>query len=349
MDIFNKKNLLIIFLTKTIMKMTILWKITIMFLILWTLVSCGWKYNEKREYSEKHNQKGEGTEEVEKQVTKAEHVKPHDQTLEIAKGVYSYTFGGEYYSMFVVTSDGVIAIESINTKHSTGLLAAIKAVTDKPVKYMIHSHNHWDHASGWQVFKDAGAKTMAHIEAYEWMEANPGKDMAIPDESWSGKQKIVTLGETTLELNYLGMNHGLGMTVFLLPEEKVAYIADIVTPNRVLFTIAPDFNVKETERSMKEILELDFETVIFSHNEKENPLAGGTKADIQESLNFIGDLRGAIFAEFKKGTPTDQIPNIIDLPQYKDLKMYDEWLPMNAWKLILEEWMGPFPWRKIDA
>ena len=190
---------------------------------------------------------------------------------------------------------------------------------------------------------------MAHIEAYEWMEANPGKDMAIPDESWSGKQKIVTLGETTIELNYLGMNHGLGMTVFLLPEEKVAYIADIVTPNRVLFTIAPDFNVKETERSMKEILELDFETVIFSHNEKENPLAGGTKADIQESLNFIGDLRGAIFAEFKKGTPTDQIPNIIDLPQYKDLKMYDEWLPMNAWKLILEEWMGPFPWRKIDA
>ena len=42
-----------------------------------------------------------------------------------------------------------------------------------------------------------------------------------------------------MELNYFGMNHGLGMTVFLLPEEKVAYIADIVTPNRVLFASFP--------------------------------------------------------------------------------------------------------------
>ena len=101
-----------------------------------------------------------------------------DHTVEIANGVYSYGPGDQYYSMFVVTDEGVIALESVNTGHATGLLAAIRGVTDQPVKYLLHSHNHWDHASGGQVFKDAGAKTLAHAEAYEWMKANVGRDMA---------------------------------------------------------------------------------------------------------------------------------------------------------------------------
>ncbi|MCH7679429.1 MBL fold metallo-hydrolase, partial [candidate division KSB1 bacterium] len=197
-----------------------------------------------------------------------------DHVARIAGDVYSYGPGNEYFSMFVVTSEGVIAIESVNTEHATGLLQAIRKVTDQPVKYMLHSHNHWDHASGGQVFKDAGATTLAHIEAFEWMKANTGRDMAVPDESWSGTRKDITLGGTTIELHYLGMNHGLGMTVFRLPEQKVVYIADIVTPERVLFSIVPDFNIREWERSLEEILKLDFDKAVYSHNEKADASQG---------------------------------------------------------------------------
>lgn len=97
-----------------------------------------------------------------------------DGVAKITEGVYSYSAIGEYYSMFVVTDEGVIAIESVSTQHATGMLQAIQKVTDQPVKYLLHSHNHWDHASGGKVFMDAGAKTLAHVEAYEWMKANPG-------------------------------------------------------------------------------------------------------------------------------------------------------------------------------
>ena len=65
-----------------------------------------------------------------------------DHTVEIADGVYSYGPGDQYYSMFVVTDEGVIALESVNTGHATGLLAAIRGVTDHPVKYLLHRHNH---------------------------------------------------------------------------------------------------------------------------------------------------------------------------------------------------------------
>ena len=273
---------------------------------------------------------------------------PPNHTARIAEGVYSY--GPEhYFSMFVVTGEGVIAIESVNTQHSTGLLQAIGEVTDQPVKFMLHSHNHWDHASGGQVFKDVGATTLAHVEAYEWMKANKGPDMMVPDESWGGSRKEITLGGITIELHYLGMNHGLGMTVFRLPEQKIAYIADLVTPNRVLFSIVPDFNIREWERSLEEILRLDFDRAIYSHNDKTDPLQGGTKQDVADTLQFIRDLRAAIYAEFKKGTNPFMVPSIVQVPKYKDWAMYDQWLEMNAWRLLLDDWMGPFPWRPDHA
>lgn len=268
-----------------------------------------------------------------------------EHIVKIAENVYSYSPGNHYYSMFVVTGDGVVAFESVGTEHAKGFLEAIGSVTDQPVKYLLHSHNHWDHASGGQVFRDAGAATVAHAEAYAWMKANPGRDMALPSESWSGNRKDIKLGGTTVEMHYLGMNHGLGMTIFLLPEQKVAYIADLVTPNRVLFAIVPDFNIKEWERSIEEILEMDFDRAVYSHNEKSDAMHGGTKQDAAETLQFIRDLRGAIFAEMEKGTNPMMVPSILKMPKYKDWAGYDQWLEMNAWRVLMDEWMGPFPWR----
>ena len=167
-----------------------------------------------------------------------------EPTSMVAEGVYRFAPGDGYNSMFVVTSDGVIAVEPVNSQHAKGLLEAINAVTDQPVRYLLHSHNHWDHSGNGQIFRDAGAKILAHREAFEWMQANPHPDMALPDEGWNAKRKDITLGGTTIEMHYIGMSHGLGMTVFRVAEQKVAYIADVVTPKRVLFTIVPDFNIK---------------------------------------------------------------------------------------------------------
>jgi len=269
-----------------------------------------------------------------------------EHTTKVADGVYAYGNPAEAYtSMFIVTGDGVIVLEPVNTKHSKALLKSIRSVTDQPIRYLLHSHNHWDHSGGGQVFRDEGASIVAHVEAYEWMKANPHPDMALPNESWAGDRKDLKLGGKTLELHYLGMNHGLGMTVFRLPKEKIVFIADLVTPNRLLFTIVPDFNIKEWLRTLREIEALDFETAVFTHGSP----AVGSKKEVIENREFIEDLRGAIHAEFKKGTNPFMIPNVVKLPKYKDWAMYEEWLSMNAWRLLLDEFMGPFPWRPGHA
>ena len=123
----------------------------------------------------------------------------------------------------------------------------------------------------------------------------------------------------------------------------MAYIADVVTPKRVLFGIVPDFNIKEWVRALAEIEELDFVKAIFSHSHDDAPF--GSKADVIQTREFIQDLQGAITAEFAKGTPFTEIPQLVTLPKYQDWAMYDEWLSMNVWRVMLDTHMGPFPWR----
>ncbi len=263
---------------------------------------------------------------------------------EIAPGVFSFVSESGYHSMFVVTDDGVAAFETVNSKHSIAMLEAISAVTDKPVKFALHTHNHWDHVSGGKIMQAVGAQTVMHSQAADWLAVNPGRDTSPPDMVWEGERKDISLGDVTIQMHHLGLSHGLGMTVFVIPEKRVAYIGDLVTPNRVMFSIVPDFNITEWERTLAEMLELDFDVAVCSHNDlpPEEAIKGCTMEHVGEELAFIKDLRMAIFAEFKKGTNPGAIPATVKLPQYAHWNHYEDWLPLNAQRMLLDLWMGPY-------
>src|SRR3977135_577477 len=115
---------------------------------------------------------------------------------------------GNHQAMFVVTKDGVIATDPIGYGRPTGgqtYLDEIKKVTDKPVKYVIYSHHHFDHLAGGKAFKDAGATFVAQKKAKEHLLPLNDPNTVIPDETF-GNKKIIKLGGTTLELLYLGPN-----------------------------------------------------------------------------------------------------------------------------------------------
>src|SRR5882672_4555930 len=68
---------------------------------------------------------------------------------------------GNHQSMFVVTSAGVIATDPIGygrPQAVTTYIDEIRKVSDRPIKYLIYSHHHYDHITGGQPFKNAGAK-----------------------------------------------------------------------------------------------------------------------------------------------------------------------------------------------
>src|SRR5438105_11960327 len=138
---------------------------------------------------------------------------PATSTIKVdgADNVYIFRYGG-HQSMFVVTPAGVIATDPISYERpAKPYIDAIKAVTDKPIKYVIYSHSHYDHAAGSKPFKDLGATFIAHRRTKErLLELKKQNallaDIVMPDQVVDDK-KAITLGGTTLELNYVGRNH----------------------------------------------------------------------------------------------------------------------------------------------
>jgi len=78
---------------------------------------------------------------------------PNREITEIAENLYRATNGG-HRAVFLVTDEGVILADTINTEFSEWLKSEIDTRFGVPVRYVLYSHHHWDHASGGSVFAD---------------------------------------------------------------------------------------------------------------------------------------------------------------------------------------------------
>ncbi len=78
---------------------------------------------------------------------------------QMAEGVYQVTGTGEVFVMsnalMLVGDDDVLLVDShVTPNAANALLRSVRAVTDKPVRYLVNSHYHFDHAHGNQVFPE---------------------------------------------------------------------------------------------------------------------------------------------------------------------------------------------------
>lgn len=84
----------------------------------------------------------------------------------------------DYVSVFMVTPEGIVLVEPIGTEFATWLKAEMTRRFHVPVKYVIYSHSHWDHASGGAVYADT-----AHFVGQQNMLKNvamPPPDTPLP-------------------------------------------------------------------------------------------------------------------------------------------------------------------------
>ncbi len=260
--------------------------------------------------------------------------RPAYETTKVAPGLYSFG-AGLAFNAFMITDDGVIVMDSFDKDFAKASLEAIRKLTDKPIRYLVYSHNHYDHISGGEVFKAEGATILSHDATADWLEHHPSPDVVMPDKTWSGAKSELRLGNSLINLVYFGANHGEGMTVFHFPDERAIYTVDLVVPQRVAFAYMPDFSPREWERTLAEMNTLDFDRVMYAHNAPVGP-----RSSVADQLKYLQDLRAAILAEFGKGTRFMQIPNTVKLPQDETWDGYEAWLPMNVWRVLLEIAMG---------
>jgi glyoxylase-like metal-dependent hydrolase (beta-lactamase superfamily II) len=251
--------------------------------------------------------------------------------VEGTDNVYIFRYQG-HQSMFVVTKDGVIATDPIGLFRPQAVktyIEEIQKVTKAPIKYVIYSHHHYDHIAGGKPFKDLGAKFVAHKNAKTRLMQTKYADVVIPDEVVDTK-KTITLGGTTLELNYVGRNHSDNSLVMRLPKEKIIYVVDFIPLQGLQFRNMPDTaNPIEQEESIKKVLAMDWDKMIPGH-----PGPGGrqtgTKKDVQDQINYLTELSAEVKKAAADNKCFDTAMKEIKLPKYEAWANYQNFLGANV-------------------
>ena len=225
-----------------------------------------------------------------------------------------------HFSVFLVTPEGVIATDPINAEAATWLEAEIDKRFDRPIRYLILSHDHADHSSGGEVFADT-ATVIAHERAKATI-IGERRPTAVPDVTFSDRMTL-ELGGKQVELIHVGRNHSDNSIVLLFPEERTLFAVDFVSTRRLPYRNLSDSYYPDWVDSLRRVKRLDFDILAPGHG------AMGTKQDVVDHRRYHEDLYNAVVAAAREGQSLEEMKASIALDEYKDWGSFGDWREFN--------------------
>jgi cyclase len=211
-----------------------------------------------------------------------------------------------------LSDDGVLLVDPKFERNHDELVARIKALSDKPIKYVVDTHAHGDHTGG--NLKLAPAVVVAHKNASATMVK--GKLPGVPQVTY-GDEIRVSQGNKEVIGYHFGRCHTDGDTFVYFPAVRVLATGDCITtgngqgvPNPPTSSrINIDYNnggsLREAIRTVEQVLKLDFDTVVPGHG----PLV--KKADIARWHQGLQRMQTRVSAALKEGKAKQDISDIL--------------------------------------
>lgn len=244
----------------------------------------------------------------------------------LADGVQLFRWGS-HQSLIVVTDDGVVVVDPISTDAAERYAVEIQRLAPgKPLRAIVYSHDHADHASGAHVLRGRFGGTIpiiAQANAAPRIAAANDPDLPPPDLTFTDALSL-HLGGQTVELRYLGRSHSDNMVVTYLPAIRLAFAVDFVTHDRVGYRDLPDYYFPDFFDALDRLLELNFETIAFGHGPT------GNRASIERQVAYYRDLRLAVSNAIERGWSEDEAAERVKLEPYAGWGQYEEWFPLNV-------------------
>ena len=164
----------------------------------------------------------------------------------------------------LVTPDGVVLIDTKNERVHDDLVAKVRSVTDRPIKYAVLTHSHADHSAGAAKLQAMGVTVVGTVATRENMLRTnaPG----APQVTYTGYSQVVLGGKEVQLREFRG--HTRGDTVALIPSARVIVAGDLVTTPDSIPTIvnyADGGSWSDLGRTLDEVAKLDFDTLIAGH------------------------------------------------------------------------------------
>jgi glyoxylase-like metal-dependent hydrolase (beta-lactamase superfamily II) len=164
-------------------------------------------------------------------------------TQMMADGVW-YLTGGTHHSAVIEMKDHVILVEApLNDERALAVVAEVRSlVPDKPIRYVVNSHHHFDHAGGLRALVAEGATVVTHEVNAAFLERalaaparlNPDHLAKSPRQAKVEavrERRVLSDGTRAVELHHIAGNlHHDGLLMVYLPKEQLLIEADAYTP-----------------------------------------------------------------------------------------------------------------------
>jgi len=164
------------------------------------------------------------------------------------------------------TNQGVVLVDSKFERNYDDVKSKIKSLTDKPVKYVILTHNHGDHSGGAAKFEAEGAQVIISTRDRENL-AKTANQTWLPSLTYSGRAALF-MGGNEVDLREM-RGHTAGDTVAYFPAERVICSGDLVTlpwdDIPLIINYADGGNWTDWSHSIEELLKMDWDVLIPGH------------------------------------------------------------------------------------
>lgn len=217
----------------------------------------------------------------------------------------------------VIGRDGVLVVDTlISAREGQRFLADIRKITKKPIKYVVNTHTHLDHAFGNCVFADLGATVISHSADRALLakvgadilknsgtyglkpEDMAGTEIVLPNMTFSDQMSI-DLGGVTVELIRTASSHTEGSLVVWLPSQKLLFAGDILFTD--FHPYLADGDLSGWGKTIDKLLTMDVERIIPGHG----PLS--SRKDLQEMKAYLIAFDATAREMVAKGATADAI------------------------------------------
>lgn len=237
----------------------------------------------------------------------------------LAGDVYRFQ-NDAHYSVFMVTPEGVIATDPISPEAAQWLNREIQSRFGQPVKYVLYSHDHWDHVSGGAAFNEATivahANAVPHIEISDY-------PIELPDITFTNEFTL-TLGGKSVHLYYLGQSHSDNLIYMVFPDAGVLFGVDAISVNRLPFQDMLGTDIDGVIGSISALEQMDVAIVAPGHGEV------GSLADLAAHREYLEKLKEQVGTRIREGKSLEQIKAEVTMSEYSHWGSYGGWQQPNV-------------------
>ena len=269
----------------------------------------------------------------------------------LSENAWAYTTEGDPNSGVIVGDNACMVIDATATPAmARDLIARIREVTDKPIKYVVLSHYHAVRVLGASAYFAEGAQEIiASRGTWEMIVERGEADMkseierfprlfqdvsSIPGLTWPtmvfDRELTLHLGDVDVKLMHIGPGHTKGDTIAWIPSQRVCFSGDLVEYNAGVYT--GDAQLEEWPDTLERLRALKAEKLVPGRGPAMTNAADCEKA-IDYTKKWVTDLYGAAKAGIAAGKSLKDVfaetRRVMD-PVFGSVFIYEHCLPFDV-------------------